>query len=163
MIIPSFILKETRTQLSPCSLITVTVERKTGLTKLLDDQAIFPLVQKLLPAMLVGKLLERLSLLVEPVSRSDCLVLTLEGGEGGKGGLLVSQWSWYSLEGAGVKEGALLTLHAFPKQVVETAVKRRLPGCLATVLEQDSSYREEQVRSGLFIAWSAGYWLLCKR
>lgn len=144
-----FILKETRTQLSPCSLITVTVERKTGLTKLLDDKAIFPLVQKLLPDMLLGKLLERLSLLVEPVSKSDSLVLTLEGGEGGKGGLLVSHWSWYSLEGAGVKEGALLTLQAFPKQVVETAVKRRLPVCLASVLEQDSSYREEQVKLGL--------------
>ena len=80
------------------------------------------------------------------MSKSDSLVLTLEGGEGEKGGLLVSQWSWFSLEGAGVKEGALLNLQAFPKQVVETAVKRRLPGGLASVLEQDSSYREEQVR-----------------
>ena len=124
----------------------MTVERKTGLTKLLDDQAIFPLVQNLAPSMLLGKLLERLSLLVEPVSKSDSLVLTLEGGEGEKGGLLVSQWSWHSLEGAGVKEGALLTLQAFPKQVVETAVKRKLPRCLAKILEQNSTYREEQVR-----------------
>ena len=130
------------------SRIKVTMARKAALTKLKDESvaAVFPRVEEVYPTMFVRDLFLRLTEPLVAVSKEDVMVLTLEGGQEGRKGLMFTSWTHQTLEGAGVRAGAVITVQAFPKAVVEGGIKRRFGDMLERQVGEEAEEWGQQHR-----------------